>query len=99
MKRSTGGSLKPPTELTTGSATSSRTPGQDAGEVAGLLLAEEDPDDVRRLVLQRRLVDVDDREAGVREALGSRVDGVALREPDADDEIEAVPGQRRVVGT
>ena len=36
------------------------------------------------------------RESG--KTLRSGVDGVALREPDADDEIEAVPRQRSVVG-
>ena len=40
-----------------------------ADEVADLLLAEEEPLDVRRLALQERLVDVDDREVRVGELL------------------------------
>src|SRR6185503_15307590 len=69
-----------------------------ADEVAHLLLAEEQPLDVRRLALQRGLVDVDDREVRVRKALRGRGDRVALREPDADDEVVALAREGRHVG-
>src|SRR5215211_8857574 len=63
---------------------------QVAGEVADLLFLEDQPDHVLRLVLERALVDVDDREPGLREAAGDGVDRVALREADADDQAVAV---------
>ncbi len=63
-------------------------------EVAHLLLAEEEALDVRRLALQERLVDVDDREVRVGEPLGGRRDRVALREADPDDEVVALAGER-----
>src|SRR5215211_9364916 len=43
------------------------------GEIPDLLLLEDQPDDVLRLVLERALVDVDDRELVLREAVGDRV--------------------------
>jgi hypothetical protein len=72
MKRSTGGSLYPPTALI-------------------------DAVDVLRVPLEDRLVDVDDREVGVGEPLRRRGDGVALREADADDKVEALTRERRHV--
>ena len=59
-------------------------PREVADEVADLLLAEEQPLDVRGLARDERLVDVDDREADVRIALRHLADRVALREADAD---------------
>src|SRR5262249_22785079 len=61
-------------------------------EVAGLLLAEEQTFDVLRLVLERRHVDVDDRELVLRERRGDRVHIVLHQEPDADRDARAALG-------
>ena len=68
-----------------------------AGEVAALLLLEEDPDDVLRLVLQRGLGEVDDREAHRRELRRHRVDRVRHQEPDPHHEVEVLLGEARQV--
>ena len=99
MNRSTGGSLKPPTALTDfPPARFGLQRAQVADEIAHLLLAEQEALDVLRLALERRLVDVDDREARVREPLRDSRDRVPLREADADDQVEALPGEGRHVG-
>ena len=90
--------MTPPTALIAVAARALRLERPEvADEVADLLLAEEQPLDVRGLPLQERLVDVDDREARLREPLGGRGDRVALREADADDQVEALPRERRHV--
>ena len=98
MNRSTGGSLTPPTALTeVEPARFASSAAEVADEVADLLLAEQQPLDVLRLALEERLVDVDDREARVREPLRGRGHRVALREPDADDQVEPLSCERRHV--
>ena len=96
MNRSTGGSFMPPTALITSAPVAPLLlePGEIADEVADLLLAEEQPLDVRRLARDECLVDVDDREADVRELLRHLADRVALSEADTDDEVVAVARQR-----
>ena len=90
--------MKPPTALMPVAARALRLERPEvADEVADLLLAEEEPLDVGGLPLQERLVDVDDREVRLGEALGGRGDRVALREADPDDEVEALPRERRHV--
>ena len=103
MNLSTGGSLKPPTALIVSAPSRFAVSAAEvADEVADLLLAEEEPLDVLGLRLQRGLVDVDDRELHVREALRGGGDRVALREADADDEVVALADEaghvRHVVG-
>src|SRR5919204_1236129 len=59
-------------------------------EIAHLLLAEEQPEHVFRLALQRRLVDVDDRELALRELQRSRIERIDLRVADGDREVVAL---------
>src|SRR5712691_6008172 len=72
-------------------------PREIAGEVADLLLAEEQPEQVRRLVWLGGLVDVHDRELRVREEMRRRVDRLRFREADADHDVVAAARERRQV--
>src|SRR5439155_14948053 len=65
-------------------------PGRVPDEVPGLLLLEEQTLDVLRLVLERRDVDVDDRELRVRELRRHGIHRVSHQEADADRD----PGTR-----
>ena len=99
MKRSTGGSLKPATALIEVPARPLRLKRCEiADEVADLLLAEQESLDVRGLALQRRLIDVDDRELRLRERLRRARNRITLGVPDADDQVVSLPGERRHVG-
>ena len=71
--------------------------GRVPGEVADLLLFEEQPDDVLRLAREARLVDVDDLELRVREPRRGLRNRVALREADADDQVVVLADERRHV--
>ena len=72
-------------------------PGEVADEVAGLLLAEEEAEEVRRLVRLLGLVDVDDREVRLREVRRDGVDRRRLGEADADRQVIALARERREV--
>ena len=69
----------------------------DADEIAGLLLGEHEAACVRRRSLERRLREVDDREARLRELRRDACERVPHEETDADDEVVAVPGGTREV--
>src|SRR5262249_35106596 len=69
-----------------------------ADQIADLLLFEEEADDVLRLALEVALIDVDDCEVRVREPLCRRRDRVALREPDANDQVISKTRERDHVG-
>jgi len=69
-----------------------------AGEITRLLLLEEQALDVRGLVLQPRRREVDDREVGVGHLGRDRVRRVSHQEPDRNDQIELLLGERREVG-
>src|SRR3954452_14502524 len=68
-----------------------------AREVAGLLLVEQEPLDVGRVLLQVLVGYVDDREFRVREAARDDVHGLDLGVADADHEVVALLGQRAEV--
>jgi hypothetical protein len=59
--------------------------------------AEQETLHVGGRALERRLVDVDDREVRLREALRRSGDRVTLGEADADDQVVALPRERRHV--
>src|SRR6266540_3011107 len=65
-------------------------PGEVTDEVARLLLAEEQPEQVGRLVGLLRLVDVDDGELRLGEVRRRRVDRRRLGEADADRQVVSV---------
>ena len=67
------------------------------GEVAGLLLLEEQALDVLRLALQARGREVDDREVVVRELAGDRGGRLAHEEADRDAQVVLLLGERRQV--
>ena len=69
----------------------------DADEAARLLLGEDDAAHVRRLALESRGVDVDDRELRVRVLRRHGRDRVAHQEADGDDEVIALLGRGREV--
>ena len=68
-----------------------------ADEVAGLLLVEEQTEEVRRLVRFLGLVDVDDGEVRVREVRRHGVDRGRLGEADADRQVIGLARERREV--
>ena len=72
--------------------------GGDADEAACLLLGEDDAAHVRRLALEARGVDVDDRELRVRVLRRHGRHRVAHQEADGDDEVIALLGRRREIG-
>jgi hypothetical protein len=71
--------------------------GEIADEVARLLLAEEQAEQVLRLVRLFALVDVDDREVRIRKVDGSRVDRLRFGEPDSDREAIPLARERREI--
>src|SRR5215207_1773710 len=68
--------------------------GERAGEVAGLVLLEQQAVDVLRLALHRGLRVVDDREVRVGELLGDGLHRLGHEEADADHDVVLLLGQR-----
>src|SRR5215210_931027 len=71
--------------------------GQRAGEVARLVLLEQQAVDVGRLALHRGLRVVDDREVRVGELLGDGLHRLGHQEADADHHVVLLLGERREV--
>ena len=72
--------------------------GRDADEITRLLLGEDQPPGVCRLVLQRGPREVDDRELRVGKLRRDARERVAHQEADADHEVVPTPGRLREVG-
>ncbi len=74
-------------------ASATKRAGEIAGEVARLLLLEEEAAHVRRLRLHIRLREVDDREVDVGEAVGHGLDRFGHQEADADHDVVVLLGE------
>src|SRR5204863_10190911 len=71
--------------------------GEVSDQVPGFLLGEEEPEEIRRLVLLLGLVDIDDRELRLGEVRRHAVDRVRLGEAYANGQVLVPARERREV--